>query len=180
MNDFSPHGGASGYGTLIEPATLRIERLLPGPIERVWSYLTDSDLRRKWLASGIMDGRVGGQVEFVWRNEELSDPPSQRPEGADEEHRMTCEITEFEPPRRLAITWGKTGGVVFELAPEGGKVRLTVTHRRVLDRAVLVSVSSGWHAHLDVLVARLEGREPAPFWDAVKPLRAEYERRTPA
>ena len=42
------------YGRLIEPATLKIERLLPGPIERVWAYLTESDLRRQWLASGEM------------------------------------------------------------------------------------------------------------------------------
>ena len=25
------------YGALIEPATVKIERLLPGPIERVWA-----------------------------------------------------------------------------------------------------------------------------------------------
>ena len=33
------------YGELIEPTTLRIQRLLPGPIERIWAYLTDSELR---------------------------------------------------------------------------------------------------------------------------------------
>ena len=41
------------YGALIEPATVKIQRLLPGPIERVWAYLTDGDLRRKWLAAGV-------------------------------------------------------------------------------------------------------------------------------
>ena len=34
------------YGVLTEPQTLKIERLLPGPIERVWAYLTDSELRQ--------------------------------------------------------------------------------------------------------------------------------------
>ena len=43
------------YGELIEPTTLRIQRLLPGPIERIWAYLTDSDLRSKWLAAGAME-----------------------------------------------------------------------------------------------------------------------------
>jgi len=33
------------YGELIEPATLKIERLLPGTIERVWEYLTQYDRR---------------------------------------------------------------------------------------------------------------------------------------
>ena len=28
------------YGALIEPATLKIQRLLPGPIERIWAYRT--------------------------------------------------------------------------------------------------------------------------------------------
>ena len=51
MTDFA---SPSAYGVLTEPATLRIERLLPGPIERVWAYLTESDLRRKWLAAGEM------------------------------------------------------------------------------------------------------------------------------
>ena len=43
------------YGVLTEPATLTIQRMLPGPIERVWAYLTESDLRRKWLAAGEME-----------------------------------------------------------------------------------------------------------------------------
>ena len=29
--------------TLIEPGTVKLERLLPGPVERVWAYLTESD-----------------------------------------------------------------------------------------------------------------------------------------
>ena len=42
------------YGMIIEPGTLRIQRLLPGPIERVWAYLTESDKRATWLAAGAM------------------------------------------------------------------------------------------------------------------------------
>jgi Activator of Hsp90 ATPase homolog 1-like protein len=75
------------YGVLSEPATLTIQRMLPGPIERVWAYLTESDLRRKWLASGEMEMKVGAPFEFVWRNSELTDPPGKRPEGFGEEHR---------------------------------------------------------------------------------------------
>jgi hypothetical protein len=44
---------------------------------------------------------------------------------------------------------------------------------------MLLGVSSGWHAHLDVLAARLSGEEPAPFWDGVTRLRKEYDRRIP-
>ena len=55
MND---HAKVGDYGALSEPATLTIQRMLPGPIERVWAYLTESDLRSKWLASGDMELKV--------------------------------------------------------------------------------------------------------------------------
>ena len=48
-------------GTITEAGTIRFERLLPGPIERVWAYLTESDKRAKWLAAGDMDLRPGGE-----------------------------------------------------------------------------------------------------------------------
>jgi hypothetical protein len=34
--------------------------------------------------------------------------------------------------------------------------------------------------HLDVLVARANGREPDPFWDGWLRLTKEYDRRLPA
>ena len=168
------------YGVLTEPATLKIQRLLPGPIERVWAYLTQSDLRRQWLAAGEMEMHVGAPIELVWRNDKLSDPPGMRPSGFPEEHRMECRITELDPPRKLAITWGNTGGVSFELEPEGSEVLLTLIHLRLPDRATLLNVSAGWHAHLDTLVARTTGRAPASFWDRWSRLKQEYDERLPA
>jgi uncharacterized protein YndB with AHSA1/START domain len=50
---------------LTEPATLKIQRLLPGPIERVWAFLTESELRRKWLAAGQMEMKVGARFELL-------------------------------------------------------------------------------------------------------------------
>ena len=69
------------HGALTETSTLTIQRLLPGPIERVWAYLTDSDLRRQWLAAGEMELKVGAQFTLVWRNSELTDPPARRAPG---------------------------------------------------------------------------------------------------
>jgi hypothetical protein len=37
--------------------SVRFERLLPGPIERVWDYLTKPDLQRTWLAESAADLR---------------------------------------------------------------------------------------------------------------------------
>jgi len=168
------------YGVLTEPATLKIQRLLPGPIERVWAYLTQSELRRQWLAAGKMEMKVGAPFELVWRNEELNNPPSQRPAGFPEERRMQSRITELDPPRKLAFTWEGSGDVSFELEPKDDQVLLTVIHRRLPDRATLLQVGPGWHMHLDILIARATGMEPAPFWDGWSRLRNEYERRIPA
>lgn len=168
------------YGVQIEPATLKIQRLLPGPIERVWAYLTDSDLRRRWLAAGPMEMKAGASFELVWRNDELTDPPGRRPAGFPDEHRMTSRIVVLDPPRRLTITWSGSGDVSFELEPRGRDVLLTVIHRRMADRAAVLMFGAGWHMHLDILVARVTGREPAPFWDGWRRLRDDYDRRMPA
>ena len=52
------------YGALIEPATVKIQRLLPSPIERRWDWITESDLPRQWLASGVMDLTEGVPFEL--------------------------------------------------------------------------------------------------------------------
>ena len=168
------------YGVLTEPTTLKIERLLPGPVERVWAYLTESDLRRQWLAAGDMEMEVGAPFEFVWRNDELSNPPGERPPGFPEEHRMASRITEVDPPRRLSFTWKNSGDVTFELEPKGKEVLLTVTHRRLLDRSTLLKVAAGWYMHLDTLVARAKGGATAPFWEGWVRLHKEYDSRIAA
>jgi uncharacterized protein YndB with AHSA1/START domain len=169
-----------GYGVLTEPTTLTIQRFMPGPIERIWAYLTDSELRRKWLAAGDMDLKVGAPFEFVWRNNELTNPPGNRPAGFSDEHRMQSRITELDPPRRLSFTWGNSGDVTFTLEPKGERVLLTVIHRRIPDRATLLKVGPGWHMHLDILVARATSKEPEPFWDGWLRLQKQYEQRIPA
>ena len=173
--------GRDEYGVLSESATLRLQRLLPGPIERVWDYLTQSDLRRQWLAAGEMSGEPGSSFELVWRNGELTDPPGNKPAGFGAEHRLESEIVEFDPPNKLGFTWGSTGGVTMELKRAGDRVLLTVTHRRIVERSSQLNISAGWHAHLDMLAARLAGVTPEePFWDHWTGLKAEYERRSPA
>jgi uncharacterized protein YndB with AHSA1/START domain len=167
------------YGTLIEPATLKMQRLLPGPIERIWAYLTESDKRRKWLAAGKMELKVGAPFELVWRNDELTDPPGERPAGFGDEHRMQSRITELDPPRKLCFAWKDSGDVSIELEAKGNEVLLTLIHRRLPNRSTMLGVSTGWHVHLDLLVARARGEEPPPFWDGFAKLRKEYDRRLP-
>jgi hypothetical protein len=59
-------------------------------------------------------------------------------------------------------------------------VVLVLTHRRLSGRAGMVSVGSGWHTHLDILLDHLGGREPRPFWSTHARLEAAYEKRLPA
>lgn len=168
------------YGVLTGPATLRIERLLPGPAERVWAYLTQSELRRQWFAAGEMNLEPGAPLELVWRNDELTVPPGRRPDGASGEHRMQSRVTELDPPRKLAIAWGSGGSVSFELEPRGEEVLLTLVHAGVPDRSSLLNFAPGWHAHLDILASRLMGSAPLPFWDEITRLKREYEQRLTA
>ena len=39
-------------GKFTGPAEVRLVRILPGPIERVWEYLTDSEKRARWFGGG--------------------------------------------------------------------------------------------------------------------------------
>ena len=175
------HTTPDAYGELIEPATLKIQRFLPGPIERIWAYLTESEQRRQWLASGEMQPKAGTAFTLTWRNDELTDPPGQRPSGFSAEHSMDSRITEFDPPHKLAFTWGESGEVSFELDQRGKQVLLTVIHRGLPDRNMTLMVGAGWHMHLDVLVARASGTKPeGSFWEGWTRLKAEYDRRVPA
>ena len=148
--------------TLIQPSTLRFERLLPGPIERVWAYLVESDKRARWLAGGEFELRVGGKIELVFENDKLSE--ESRDFGT---KRFAGRITRLEPLRLLAHSWdwdGKDSEVVYELAPRGKDVLLTIQHRLPADGGVNRGVAGGWATHVGILADLLEGKKPRPFW----------------
>ncbi|MBX3577331.1 MAG: SRPBCC family protein [Rhizobiaceae bacterium] len=169
------------HAVQIAPATVRLERLLPGPAERIWSYLVDGDLRRQWFCGGhTLPG--SGEATIVFQHSNITDEPT--PEPYSEMDRggiaATVQVVEFDPPRVLSITWpnGDHDSVVrFELFPENGKVLLVVTHRRLKDMAEQIDVSGGWHAHLDALEDVLAGRKPRGFWAKVARLEGEYAAR---
>ncbi len=168
------------YGELTGLTTLKIQRTLPGPIERVWAYLTESDLRRQWLASGDMTLQADTRCELVWRNDELTQPPGARPDGFSAQHSMEVRIIEADPPHKLVFTWGVNGQVSIELDAQGDEVLFTLVHLRLPDdREIRLKVSAGWHSHLDVLVARVSGTEPVAFWDGWRRLHEEYAQRIP-
>ena len=67
--------------------------------------------------------------------------------------------------------------VCYELEEVGDKVRLVLTHKRLDTSESILSVSGGWHTHLDILVDVLEGQEPKPFWKTQAALEVEYTER---
>ena len=174
-----------GHATVLSPTEVRFERLLPGPIETVWAYLTDSKKRGEWFASGPMEPRVGGKATLRFKHSDLSPhkaPPPERFKEMDAKgHEWSGTITEYDPPRRLAFTLEasseSSSEVVFELALQGDKVLLTLTHRRLANRDEMVGVSGGWHTHLAVLVDKAYGRVPPAFWDLWRSIDGQYDTR---
>lgn len=173
------------HGVFPEPGTIQFERLLPGPPERIWDYLTKSELKAKWLSAGDVEPGVGGKVEFRFKHKNLSEVDESIPEKYKHMKDGTYfegRVTEWNPPRKLSYTWGEETGeeseVTYELIPKkNNKVLLRLTHRRLGDDpTVLISVGAGWHTHLGILADRLEGNEPKGFWSVHTKMEKEYER----
>ena len=176
----------SDYGVVTEAGAVRFERLLPAPVERVWDYLTRSDLRRQWFAGGDMELRSGGPLKLVFHNSELAPADEEVPEKYRPYEGMESrgEVVRAEPPRLLVWSWFEENGppteVSWELEPRGEQTLLTLIHRRLPNRAMTVDVSGGWHLHLDVLEDVLARRPRRPFWAVNARYAEEYEARIPA
>tara|TARA_R110002096_G_scaffold98179_2_gene218578 strand:+ start:274 stop:813 length:540 start_codon:yes stop_codon:yes gene_type:complete len=175
------------YAVQTKPSTVRMERLLPGPIEKVWAYLTESEKRGSWLAFGNMDLRVGGKVHLEFNHDH-----SPVKEEVPEKYKDVCEtgatmegtILKVDAPHLLSYTWSEGDGaaseVTFELREAGEKVHMTLTHEKLPNRQILIGVSAGWHAHIAIMIDQLEGKTPRPFWSTHMELETEYDKRMPA
>lgn len=173
----------TGYGRIVAPTEVRFERLLPGPIETVWAFLTESDKRGQWLASGPMDLRPGGKATLYFDHDALSPHKAPAPEKyksmQGKVHEGQYTILAVDPPHSFTMTWDATSEVTFELAEKGKQVLLTVTHRKLANRGDMVMVSGGWHTHLDILVERANARTPPAFWTVFGEIEREYDERYP-
>jgi uncharacterized protein YndB with AHSA1/START domain len=171
----------SEYGEYVGRDAVRFERLLPAPVDVVWAYLTEPDKRARWFAGGEIEPRVGGKVALEFHNSRLTDEPVPERWQQFEGIIGHGEVTRWEPPNALAHLWFEDDGtrseVVYELAAQGDGTRLVLTHRRLATRDALVDVSGGWHAHLGLLEAVLQGRTPQRFWATVLEAEKEYAKR---
>lgn len=153
----------------VAPDTIRLERLLDAPVETVWGYLTQADLRSRWFMGGT-DATPGGEFELLNDHDNLSDDPNvPYPESYAPYKGKTWNerVLRFEPPRLLETTFqgGQNGVVTFELSPEGDRTRLVLTHRGIVSGTGAQDFGSGWNSHLTVLEERLAGRGVRNFWE---------------
>lgn len=164
----------------VSPETLQFERLLAAPIDKVWRYLVEPDLRARWFMAGPTEPKVGGAFGLKMDHDRLSDRPASTPERYRPYvgHSWEERITRIEPPHLLAITWenGEAGEVTFALSEEAGGTRLVLTHTGLRGRKDALDFGGGWRSHLDVLARRLRGEAVPDFWALHAVAEAEIER----
>ena len=120
---------------------IRVQRRYDHPIERVWDAVTTPEGLAEWFPAPV---RFEGDVA----------------DFGDEQGKVLA----FEPPHRLAFTWGDDQ-LEFELRAEGDGTVFVLTHT-FSDRAGAASFASGWENCLQVLSLVLAGKplpEPDKF-----------------
>jgi uncharacterized protein YndB with AHSA1/START domain len=172
---------AEPLATRPEPTTLRLERLLPAPVDLVWTYLADSDKRALWLGSGQLGQGAGTPLVLEFRASDLSGGLTR--DGApaapgEVNHTLHALVTRCEPPHLLAFNWSPDGTgseSTIELRPEGNQTRLILTHIRLSDVARRTNTAAGWHAHIGILCDLLaEITPPRRFWPSHAAAMASY------
>jgi uncharacterized protein YndB with AHSA1/START domain len=147
--------------------SIRLERLLDAPMETVWRYLTEADLRREWFMGGT-DATPGSAFELVTDHDNLSSDDVPYPEAHECYRGMVWKekVLRFEPPSLLETTFqgGKNGSVTYELFEQGPLTRLILTHRGIVSGTGAHDFGGGWHSHLAVLQEKLAGRTVRDFW----------------
>lgn len=108
---------------------VRFERTYQHSAERVWAAITEPGELAHWFPSAVrMEQRAGGTIEFT-------DDPNTGPTSGT--------VLTFEPPRRLAYTWGGDE-LHFELEPTGDD-SCTLTLINVLEASdTAARNAAGW------------------------------------
>ena len=144
----------SAKGEMSTVPCVTFTRTLPGPIERVWSFIAETDRLPGWFgAESSIEPRAGGRVSLMGGH-------------------IRGVVTQWQPPRKLVYTWNVFGPddpaeavsaypesyPTFELEARGSEVLLTFTHFPVLERFTAQN-AMGWHTMLDILDAALRGEK---------------------
>jgi uncharacterized protein YndB with AHSA1/START domain len=151
-------------GTYIErdgrPA-VRFQRRYPHPVERLWAAVTEPGELAHWFPSTVrIEPRAGGTIAF-------SDDPHVEPSSGT--------VLMFDPPHRLAFTWGGDE-LHFELSPVGdSSCELTLIN--VLQaRDTAARNAAGWSVCLAELGKHVSGAVAGgPHSDTAESWRVHYD-----
>jgi uncharacterized protein YndB with AHSA1/START domain len=158
---------------------IEIRRILNGPIDRVWEYLTDGDLRKRWFCGGATAPEAGGPIVFDFDHSRLSAQGPPEKYGDSNTAQMSGKILVYEKPTKLKFTWDEihtdgTSTVTILLKDLGDRTELHLIHEDLVPDMQAGSMG-GWHAHLDLLVDLLNGDPVRDFWVHFNELEAGYE-----
>ena len=138
--DFGAEATRDGRRTVHgDRQVITFDRVLRHPVEVVWDALTTPEgISRWWQSDAEVEPRAGGRFNLCFRPFE---------------HRMTGEITTYEPPHRFGFVWhasvdGADSNVLFELSPDPLGTHLRLIHEMPAGIEV-VQFMAGWHWHLD-------------------------------
>jgi uncharacterized protein YndB with AHSA1/START domain len=129
--------------------TLRMQRRLPHPPEKVWRAITEPQHLAHWFPAPVTID--GDHITYGFG-----------PDG---------HITENTPPHRFTYTWGDDE-LHWELHPDGPHTVLTFTHT-FTDRHGAASFAAGWHTCLIAMLAHLDHRRP-PATDDTRRLHEHF------
>jgi uncharacterized protein YndB with AHSA1/START domain len=137
-------------GEMTKVPCITFKRTLPGPIERVWTFITEPSKLPAWFGNdSTIEARQGGRVRLMGGH-------------------IRGVVTQWQPPKKLIYTWNVFGPndpadavseypesyPTFELEAQGSDVVLTFTHFPILER-FMPQNAMGWHTMIDIIEAGL-------------------------
>jgi uncharacterized protein YndB with AHSA1/START domain len=151
-------------GTYVEldgrPA-VRFQRRYNHPVDRLWAAITDPDELTHWFPSKVaMKPEVGGTIEFT------DDPNAPARTGT---------ILVYEPPTRLAYSWGENE-LRFELEPVGEHGCQLTLIDLLPASDIAARNAAGWTVCLAELDKHVAGQNAdGPHSDTAEPWREHYD-----
>ena len=147
--------------------TLRLDRRLAHPPEKVWRVLTERDLLKQWFPCDVEgEWQVGAPLKFTFLHGEG--------EGLPEED-MRGEVLAVDAPRLLEFSWGRHV-LRCELNADGDGCRFSFTES-FDDASWGARNAAGWEFCLENLGLVLDGVAAARFVVAQWQERFEHYRR---
>jgi uncharacterized protein YndB with AHSA1/START domain len=150
---------SESFGVVLNPHTIRFERVIPVSADVLWKYFAEAEYSSKWLLKG------GPSLDSG-----MVDMSANEPDPDGNFHHIIGLVQEAEPGLVLSYSWFEpdqdaSSYVRFELQPLDDQQTLLILTHSLLSPRFMPLVGPGWHLHLDMLLAVVQG-ESLPFSDA--------------